>query len=475
MADSLLKITKNRSNVARYFGRFVLNTPPVMVQTSQSICESLLGVEPREPNHRDLTKVYDRLLEAYKKKGDLYSVSRKDIRLAPWLMFSVVHNLKPLSSFDGFLRSYLQILKEKGDSRAIQSLGHVILWKYPCQEIFFKNLIEKFNQLVEGLTGASGERFRQKCKEYNLFLVSGPDTISKVLIRNGESLDIVFKKMGLSGACLKEGIIEYAFLKWLQRIKVGLTQYTFPQIKKPLKEVMAFAIVESFFRFPNQKKYIPESLLLPFLHKKAEIEIKDLLVPFFVKHFGDPRVDQAGWVGVSDDAKQVLRSWLVEDTMEDFFRLLDYVAEHHYETDIDRMWKYRKAFWAAYLKNGLIDDAWVALGSSVTPDAHRFIGQKKNQYASLYGGQSSHSILVMRMQDLIIVEWSHSGKCRFWHDSNKAKPELYRRYYDRSDVVHHADEEISHHGAENYSWQSNAANYIRRQIGASVRLKEYTV
>jgi hypothetical protein len=45
--------------------------------------------------------------------------------------------------------------------------------------------------------------------------------------------------------------------------------------------------------------------------------------------------------------------------LEDFFRVLD-------ETAQDSHWKYRKAFWSAYLRRDVIVDAWATSARSTS-------------------------------------------------------------------------------------------------------------
>jgi hypothetical protein len=165
--------------------------------------------------------------------------------------------------------------------------------------------------------------------------------------------------------------------------------------------------------------------------------------------------------------------WLSEIVLEDFFRLLDYSAK--YDSDADRQWKYRKAFWSACLRNGLIDNAWVALGRKVAESAEYFLEGKKNIYAEIYGTgvQGHHAVLILQISNMIITEWSHSGKYRFWDEGHPDCPKLYRSSYVRDDVVANPDFEGIHYAASRGTWQGEVADYIRSQTGVNLTFNEY--
>ena len=61
----------------------------------------------------------------------------------------------------------------------------------------------------------------------------------------------------------------------------------------------------------------------------------------------DPRLTQSGWTSVSPAAKDVMLRWMVSASLEDFFALIARRAQEDH-------WRYRKAFWSAYLKRDYI-------------------------------------------------------------------------------------------------------------------------
>src|SRR5690606_16101213 len=51
----------------------------------------------------------------------------------------------------------------------------------------------------------------------------------------------------------------------------------------------------------------------------------------------------------------IVRGWLTEQSLRQFLDIVD-------QTAVERMWKYRRAFWEAVYDGGLISEAWVAFG-----------------------------------------------------------------------------------------------------------------
>jgi hypothetical protein len=180
------------------------------------------------------------------------------------------------------------------------------------------------------------------------------------------------------------------------------------------------------------------ALLVPWVaHNPSEAYCQTLL-GLLVGRIGDPRLPHSNnWAAIKSDVLgripnadpdavfAVLRRWLVQDTVRQFF---DIVAR---TTDDRVQWAARAKFWLAYLDAGFISDAWFAFGrrarvqaKSISRDGSLEFGLVEGQ-----GPDPSHSSLIMTIGDARIAEWSHNGSCRFWSASDQQAPELYRRKY----------------------------------------------
>jgi len=184
---------------------------------------------------------------------------------------------------------------------------------------------------------------------------------------------------------------------------------------------------------------------------------------------GDPRINQQGWVGVDDADKATYLRWLAAASLKQF---LDIVGESlKKDPDGARMWPQRRRYWTAWFDTGKIDEAWVAFGRGAQEVARRL----SQTDASLRRGHAKlekaairdQSALIMKLGDLTIVEWSHSGKCWIWSAGESPRPSLRRSGYDADElrgasvgIIHHPDGQRTYRG-----WQHEISEEVRKRTG----------
>lgn len=195
------------------------------------------------------------------------------------------------------------------------------------------------------------------------------------------------------------------------------------------------------------------SKLLEAVDGRSVGETADILLRFFVDVLGDPRINDARWRDVSAAARDVAMRLLVKATLEDFFAVINATAEA-------RHWWERREFWLGYYNKGVITDAWVAFGPRAATKAR----QLEQRYASLVNAtDNAHSAVILRISDLVIVEWSHNGRCRFFpREAASWAPGCYDRRYDYRELNENCPYEyLTHMG----SWQARFAAKIYRFTG----------
>lgn len=64
--------------------------------------------------------------------------------------------------------------------------------------------------------------------------------------------------------------------------------------------------------------------------------LKEKLKKLILKYYGDLCISKVGWIGVSDEVIDVMRGWMVENIMYDFFNLLSYVVK--IDLIVDNYW-----------------------------------------------------------------------------------------------------------------------------------------
>ena len=231
--------------------------------------------------------------------------------------------------------------------------------------------------------------------------------------------------------------------------------------------------------FPGHAGPLADALLLPWCDAiPSNSAMQARIRSFLVAALGDPRFarSSAQWNRVDPEAAMVLRQWLTQASVEQFF---DIVTETMSDYDERRMWRYRRKFWTAYLPH--ITDAWVvfgARGAELARDKARYTDdagfEKFGSFNKDRPVHNTHAVLVIRLGDLMIAEWSHNGKCRMWRKSDPRAPAPYQTRYRVSDL-RDGWWEASHTGNETYGWQSKFASQIRTETGIAMNRSDYRV
>lgn len=232
-------------------------------------------------------------------------------------------------------------------------------------------------------------------------------------------------------------------------------------------------------RYGRRRVNFINALLLPWSDSieeppsTLESKIRNLLL----ESLGDPRFlgSAASWEGVDPKARDVLIHWLNAASLRQFF---DIVTDTMTSSDGKRMWRYRRKFWTAYLP--YINHAWVVFaqeGERLALRRAANTGDKSfRQFArfSLAGVSSEHAVLLLKIGDTTIAEWSHNGKCRIWSKGASTKPTLYERNYNPYDL-RNGEWDQAHTGNETYGWQQKIAAEIRARTGVKIQQKDYYV
>jgi hypothetical protein len=226
-------------------------------------------------------------------------------------------------------------------------------------------------------------------------------------------------------------------------------------------------------RYSSSRIKLAEALLLPWRFNQPNDSIQSQLVSYLLKHYGDPRIGKNLWHGVSSEAIRVLIGWINGRTLEAFFRILQETA--------DIIWQYRQKFWTAYFKAGHIDEAWVALGPDAANVLKRLDDTKQLKYANLLGSESSQSILLIRIGQIIFCEWSHNGRLRAQRIDSPDSPAMYKTYYESEDLRFQSldfnngstqDPGLVHFSSQNGGWQERARLFIQKQTGIRITQAE---
>ena len=219
----------------------------------------------------------------------------------------------------------------------------------------------------------------------------------------------------------------------------------------------------------------------PFENALPEKSTRDAFLGFALSVLSDPRVTRSRWSNCAA-TEQTVRRWLTEQSLRQFFEVVDRVAP-------PGQWAYRHAFWNALYERGHIEEAWVVFEPTGADEAKRMYGGDISfaRFGRSAGVARGHSVLLLKIGSLVVAEWSHNSSCSIWDEGQHEKgPSLYKSSYDRDAlrkpiVGAPTGENLArqgvfyHNGSESYSWQKRIANYLRNRRNIELRSHEYRV
>jgi len=204
------------------------------------------------------------------------------------------------------------------------------------------------------------------------------------------------------------------------------------------------------------------ALLTPYQTVNPNPDVQREILDFLIKRFGDPRIKADGWSRSAEANTAVVRRWLTEQS---FDILLQVVRE----TNDTQMWNDRYAFWRPYIDQGFVTEAWVALGSDAKRVASGMVRQQLIPSTQSYGVitrgqiQSHHSMIIIRIGDFLMTEWTHDGKFRIYGPQSQRAPAMYKQAYDADRL---RDWSLPLEGKAHLgNWQLAFAELIERYTG----------
>ena len=176
----------------------------------------------------------------------------------------------------------------------------------------------------------------------------------------------------------------------------------------------------------------------------------------FERNLGDPRFGLMAyrWNGVSKNSRDIFLHWLAENDLDLFFKIIE-------KTAVDKMWRYRKKFWKAYLP--YINNTWVFLGRDAQNEAQK-LGDSLI-HGKIAKAAANQSVFVFQIGENIFTEWSHSGKLRVY--TRKIANNFFGAENISRERIIYSDylEEWIHSGAANYFWQKKVRDWIYDECG----------
>lgn len=296
----------------------------------------------------------------------------------------------------------------------------------------------------------------------------GPDKLSRALLETDSPAQLL-REIGLDGDLATGAFVEESLLSACE---------TASRHRGDGAQQSGRRLIALFEGFPATKELnaaLAYALLAPWTGDSCTEAHQRLISGLLVQRNGDPRLAPPRWAALRrdvlemfpgadvDNAFAVLRRWLVQATVREFFSVVAKTVERRDQ------WKERTDFWLAYLDAGLITDAWFAFGSQAERLARKFLEDQAMVYATLEGGgaTSAQSALIFTIGDVRIAEWSDNGSCRFWRAVDPMAPALYRRHYNgpslRTMAAGEGFKAIPHNPPN--GWQPKVARHVYHSAG----------
>ena len=323
--------------------------------------------------------------------------------------------------------------------------------------------------------GESLDRWNQRRANYHLFnpkIVAG--RLADEILKQGDA-NAVLKDAGIDRDARTAGIGAAAFKAACARVRALLQRGAgYAKIGALTKW---FHPAPEEFRYQNERSALADALLLPWRDREPPLKVKDELEHFLDSAYGDPRFHNDRWAGTSDDAKHVRMRWIAEQDLEFFIKVVDNT------TGRKDQWGYRRAFWRAYIDGRFTKGTWVAFGRRARVTARNVVKEDQNstqagptRFGTLTGGDPRHSVLFLRVGNLIIADWSFNGKLRIWRERNQHAPRMYQEIepYQRHLLMQGANFEQIHWPVEGRNnWQARAHDFIQRHTGIRISSNRY--
>ncbi|RUN76548.1 hypothetical protein EJC47_11305 [Sphingomonas sp. TF3] len=411
----------------------------------------------------EMTAVLQARVAALVNAGDVEAVTRRDLRDS---CRTFLHAPYPPGEDDFIGRAIVDRVRRTGRRPAFFALLDAYLDGFKTGDATVKALATTLRSCSDGWAWRPGDPWRDRLLAFDLLDPDlAPARIAHAVLASARGPRPVLQAAGLDlGARPRGGMSEAAFVEACrltcrlqgEAAKVAQTMLLRWAQQQP-----------GTTSFPRAWPELVSACLLPWRKSDPDAAHKAFLIDELeLLGGGDPRTAGGGrWPAVektAPDAYSVLLRWLTRASVMQFLEIVDRSLR---EPDARRMWSYRRAFWTSYLladQGPAIEQAWVAFGSDGAKLARAAARESKDKSLSVFGIQneksSQHAALIVRIGDLLIVDWSHSGKYNVWR-KGEGGPELFRPSY-AAGSLDSAPLRDSHSAPSHYNWQKSLAYII---------------
>lgn len=431
------------------------------VEKASQQAESRLGGAGVEVPPADLDELHQVFRREWQEVGRLDRLSSRVRRWFPHLLFYPFDSPDDWPAHDPKLRDAVRDhITDPRYSRALASLCHGFLRAFPLGTKPFELYADVCRQ---GLARSASLRCRTlhaASAKFKLFTPEGPRAVANYLVSAGDPVAALREATELSVVAPDSQFryfLSLAILKAIQESLATGLHWSSNDIEACLAAIPG--AIEKGNKFdPDLRKSLAEALLLPFADRAPLKGLKEWARPLVLGHLGDPRSRPVAWSNIDRRACEVMLRWLVEDTIDQFFHVLNRTAK-------DSHWNDRREFWMGYLNTQAIANAWVVLGPDARRYARRSLDDASVNYGQLRESKADQSVLLMQFgPSLVVAEWSHDGACHFWDDPAMA-PTFFKKSYSGREMRQRSKTKVDHRSPDPARWQGQIASTIKSYSG----------
>ena len=246
-----------------------------------------------------LMQIYSRLKMAFKTK-EIGTLSRYDINHSPWVLFDQFDDDKPLIKRWRFIRFYKKLTHDVDNYRFIIAFYNAYLFSYPYKEKYIAEVQNHIKALLVDSQNIKVSRLSVELLQRNTL----DDNAHIVMIEHivhTSNIEQVLTSRGLLGGLSTSKFTLAVLSEYLNNFKSHINTSSFSQKINIIVNLVEFSELDGKLRYPEFRIEIANAILTFLHHIQIEPTVKDTLKTFFLTHYGDPRIELAGWHGVREE------------------------------------------------------------------------------------------------------------------------------------------------------------------------------
>lgn len=309
--------------------------------------------------------------------------------------------------------------------------------------------------------------WKRRHDRYGLFDANrGPRNVAQRALDAAQPRTVL-NDAGLSGPLAASGYALACFREAASQVQERLPRRPDRDLVRRLAELIG-EDPNGKFGMPQAGRYFADAVLIPWQSSDPPEELRNYIRATLLRFLSDPRVQPAEWNGVNSHARAVMFRWLARASLDQFLAVVDQTAPGH-------QWEHRRAFWSAYIDRDFVSDSWVAFAPNGAARARRLARERDDagmlSFGALRGASADQAVLLLRIGDLIIADWSHNGSMRIWNNSDPLAPKVHE--HEHRYQATELRTKCAYSKRHVPGWQQSAEAFIRDRTGIRLTTAEY--